>query len=65
MVVPDLSAKENVFEVFISGATLDGTLEGDLATFVSLDFFEHETQATPVVTGTRCDNCKPRIIAGK
>ncbi|KAK9810202.1 hypothetical protein WJX72_006558 [[Myrmecia] bisecta] len=47
----ELAPNENIFEVHISGAVLEAEAVGgaEAATFVALDFFEHETQATPVV----------------
>eukprot|EP01028_Stygiella_incarcerata_P006856 TRINITY_DN2787_c0_g1_i1.p1 TRINITY_DN2787_c0_g1~~TRINITY_DN2787_c0_g1_i1.p1 ORF type:complete len:1350 (-),score=502.80 TRINITY_DN2787_c0_g1_i1:69-4022(-) len=46
---------QNVIDFIIHGATLDPSyLGGDLVTtFVAVDFFEHETQATPVCGGKR------------
>ena len=50
----DLAENENIFEVHLASAELDVDLTGDNpATFVALDFFEHDTQATPVVSGSR------------
>jgi hypothetical protein len=46
---------QNVIDFVIHGATLDPShLGGDLVTtFIAVDFFEHETQATPVCGGKR------------
>lgn len=43
--VSDLAASENIVEVTISEAMLDGKALGDdVATFFTFDFFMHETQ---------------------
>ncbi|GMH45574.1 hypothetical protein BSKO_13531 [Bryopsis sp. KO-2023] len=48
-----LGDDENVFELQILEAKLEeGHVGVDPSTFVSVDFFEHETQATSVATGT-------------
>lgn len=46
-----LAPDENIFEVHLAGAALDeGVLGKNPPTFLSMDFFEHETQATAVVS---------------
>ena len=58
----DLAENENIFEVHLASAELDVTLTGDNpATFVALDFFEHDTQATPVVSGSRWASPSPSL----
>ncbi len=58
----DLAENENIFEVHLASAELDVTLTGDNpATFVALDFFEHDTQATPVVSGSRWVSSLPSV----
>lgn len=49
----DLAPDENIFEVHLASAALDEDALGkNPPTFLSLDFFEHETQATPVVSSS-------------
>mmetsp|Transcript_33299 Transcript_33299/g.94346 ORF Transcript_33299/g.94346 Transcript_33299/m.94346 type:complete len:1641 (+) Transcript_33299:88-5010(+) len=47
----DLEPDENIFELHLASAVLDEDAMGrNPPTFLSLDFFEHETQATSVVS---------------
>ena len=58
----DLAENENIFEVHLANAELDVNLTGDNpATFVALDFFDHDTQATPVVSGSRWVSSRPSV----
>ena len=49
----DLAPDENIFELRLLGVDIDGAALGeeDPATFMTVDFFEHETQATAVQQG--------------
>ena len=49
----DLQAGENIFELRLLGVDIDGGMIGEdnPATFMTVDFFEHETQATAVHQG--------------
>ena len=53
----DIGDGQNVFELTIRELTLDASVMADSstppATFFTYDFFEHETQTTPVVSGTQ------------
>ena len=53
----DLGAGENIFELRLLGVEIDRAVIGEPnpATFMTVDFFEHETQATAVVTGTEVE----------
>lgn len=49
----DLAPDENIFELHLASAALDEDALGkNPPTFLSLDFFEHETQATPVISSS-------------
>ncbi|CAD7703999.1 unnamed protein product, partial [Ostreobium quekettii] len=44
---------ENIFELKISDASMEESqIDNDASTFVSVDFFEHDTQATQIRVGT-------------
>eukprot|EP00899_Mesostigma_viride_P011439 jgi/Mesvir1/20296/Mv19899-RA.2 len=50
----ELGPNENILEITMMGATLDGHMLGnipDLETFLTFDFYDHETQASDVVAG--------------
>ena len=49
----DLSADENIFELKLLGVDIDRAAIGtdDPTTFLTVDFFEHETQATAPMNG--------------
>jgi len=53
----DIGDGQNVFEITIRELKLDDSVMADSstppATFFTYDFFEHETQTTPVVSGTQ------------
>lgn len=48
-----LSADETIVELYIERAELQCEAGANFATFCELDFFQHATQATPVVQGSR------------
>ena len=49
----DLADNETIVEVHIIAAELQCATGANFASFVELNFFDHATQATPVVGGTR------------
>lgn len=48
-----LSADESIVQLHVERAELHGVTGTNFATFVELDFFQHATQATPVMQGPR------------
>ena len=60
-VIPDagLSADETVIELHVERAELQCATGADFASFVELDFFQHATQATPVMQGPRSVLMRP------
>ncbi|KAL0055976.1 hypothetical protein WJX82_006293 [Trebouxia sp. C0006] len=51
--IEDLADNENIIEVHVMGAELQCATGANFASFVELNFFEHATQATPVIQGRR------------
>jgi len=51
--IADLADNENIIEVHVMGAELQCATGANFASFVELNFFEHATQATPVIQGRR------------
>lgn len=50
----DIQPDENLLEVWIKGATLrDGLVQPGTSTFVCIDFFDYESQATSLLSGSR------------
>lgn len=50
----DIQPDENLLEVWIKGATLrDGLVQPGTSTFVCIDFFDYESQATSLLSGTK------------
>ena len=49
----DLADNENIIEVHVIAAELQCATGANFASFVELNFFDHATQATPVVEGIR------------
>lgn len=48
-----LKSGESLITFYIQGAALPGLTGSDFASFVAVEFLNHDTQATPVVTGSR------------
>jgi First C2 domain of RPGR-interacting protein 1 len=56
----DLAQDENALEIQILGLLLNGAhVAQDVETFVSFDFYEHETVVTPVFSGLRISLSSP------
>ncbi|DBB03911.1 TPA: hypothetical protein ACH3X1_012996 [Trebouxia sp. C0004] len=51
--IEDLADNENIIEVHVIGAELQCATGANFASFVELNFYEHATQATPVIQGRR------------
>ncbi len=49
----ELADNENIIEVHVAGAELQCGTGANFASFVELNFFDHATQATPIVPGNR------------
>lgn len=48
-----LKEDENIVVIYVRGTETQGSSSSDLATFVAVDFHEHPSQATAVMTGSR------------
>jgi hypothetical protein len=58
-----METDENVIELNILAANLEGDVPDNLDTFLSLDFFDHETLITPVRSGTKINyNLQARFV---
>lgn len=54
MELAGLKDGESLITIYIQGAEQRGFTNSDFASFLAVDFLDHSTQATPVVTGSRC-----------
>lgn len=48
-----LKGGESFISIYIQGAALPGLTGSDFASFVAVEFLNHDPQATPVATGSR------------
>ena len=48
-----LKEGENIVVIYVQGTETQGSTSSDLASFVAVDFLDHPSQATAVMTGSR------------